>query len=162
MKRLKLLSIVALIAFSSCSKNDDPIDTTPIIIEAKSTLDLNALANLSGNDATALIKFNGVAADQYTSEVIVGDQIIYKIDTNDATTVVRFIQYEYSTGSTGLWESLEPVRSAGWITGLKVKAGAVNNDEIKFNIQFQLEENGVMQPQKTYLIDPKIKIKSGR
>lgn len=162
MKNLKLLFIVALITFSSCSKEDAVDPNTPIIIEAKATLDVNALKNMSGNDATHLIKFNGVAADQYTSEVLIGDKILYIIDTNDANTVVRLTRYNYSSGSDNLWENIELVKDAGWLVGLKIKDGAVENEEAKFNIQFQLEENGVLQTQKTYLIDPKIKILSKR
>lgn len=164
MKSLKLLLIITLITFSSCSSPDDNVDdTTPITQEAKATLDVNALKSQNGNDATHLIKFNGVAADQYTTEALIGDKILYIIDANDANTIIRFIEYGYASGSDNLWESLESVHDgAGFLTGLKVKDGATFNDEVKFDIKFQLEENGVLQTQKTYLIDPKIKIKSKR
>lgn len=162
MKNFKLLLIIMLLTFISCSSGDD-MDTTPMIHEVKATLDLNALANIAGNDATALIKFNGVAADQYTSDVIPGDQVTYKIETNDPTTIVRFNKYEYTTGSTDLWECLKPINTNGWLVGLMVNEAATeNNVEVKFNIQFQLEVNGTLQTQKTYIIDPKIKIRSSR
>jgi len=162
MKKFLLLLIITLITFNSCSSSDD-MDVTPMTQEVKATLDLNALANISGNDATALIKFNGVAADQFTSDVIPGDQITYKIETNDPTTIVRFQKYEYTSGSNELWVCLKPLNTEGWLVGFMVNPDATeNNVEVKFNMLFQLEVNGVLQTQKTYIIDPKIKIRSVR
>ena len=162
MKNFKLLLLITLVTFISCSSDDD-MSTTPIVQEVKATLDLNALANLTGNDATHLIKFNGVAADQFTSQVIAGDQIIYKIETNDPTTIVRFTNYQYTSGSMELWKCLKPVSTAGWQVGLMVNEDSTDNNlECKFDMHFQLEVNGVLQTQKTYLIDPKIRIKLTR
>ena len=162
MKNFKLLLIVTLLTFISCSSNDD-MDTVPMIQEVKATLDLNALASITGNDATHLIKFNGIAADQFTSEVIAGDQIIYKINTNDPTTIVRFTNYQYTSGSMELWECLKPVSTAGWQVGLMVNEDSTDNNlECKFDMHFQLEVNGILQTQKTYLIDPKIRIRATR
>ena len=161
MKKLKLILILVLVGFSSCSGDD--MDTTPMTQEVKATLDLNALANLTDNDATHLIKFNGVAADEFMSVVIAGDQITYKIETNDPTTIVRITKYQYTSGSMDLWKCLKPLNIAGWQVGLMVNEASTEiNLECKFNIQFQLEVNGVLQTQKTYLIDPKIRIKARR
>lgn len=163
MKNLKLLFIATLIVFSSCSSSDDDeVDTTPITQEAKATLDLNALASMSGNDATSLIQFNGTPAGQFTSEALIGDKILYKINTNDATTIVRFTNYSYSSGSEELWGEIDFVNDGNWLAGLEIQDGATNDDEVKFDIEFQLEVNGVLQTNKTYIIDPKIKIRSRR
>ena len=162
MKNFKLLLIITLLTFISCSSNDD-MDTVPMIQEVKATLDLAALASITGNDATHLIKFNGIAADQFTSEVIAGDQIIYKINTNDPTTIVRFTNYQYTSGSMELWKCLKPVSTAGWQVGLMVNEDSTDNNlECKFDMHFQLEVNGILQTQKTYLIDPKIRIRATR
>jgi hypothetical protein len=162
MKKNKLLLIITLITFISCSSNDD-MDTIPMLQEVKATLDLTALANLTGNDATHLIKFNGVSAEQYTSVAIAGDQIIYKIETNDPTTIVRITKYEYTSGSMEVWKCLRPINTNGWQVGLKVNEDSTeNNLECKFDIQFQLEVNGVLQTNKTYIIDPKIRIRATR
>lgn len=162
MKKYKLLLIITLITFVSCSSNDD-MDTVPMLQEVKATLDLNALASITGNDATHLIKFNGVAADQFTSVVIAGDQVTYKIETNDPTTIVRITKYEYTSGSMELWKCLKPIDNAGWQVGLMVNEDSTElNLECKFDIQFQLEVNGVLQTNKTYIIDPKIRIRARR
>lgn len=162
MKNFKLLLIITLLTFISCSSNDD-MDTVPMLQEVKATLDLAALASITGNDATHLIKFNGVAADQYTSVVIAGDQITYQIETNDPTTIVRITKYEYTSGSMDLWKCLKPINTAGWQVGLMVNEDSTEvNLECKFDIQFQLEVNGVLQTSKTYIIDPKIRIRATR
>ena len=162
MKKFKLLFLVALIAFSSCSSNDDS-ETTPGVQEIKATIDLNALSNLSGNDATSLITFNGVPAAQHITDALVGDEVLYIIDTDDASTVIRYTEYRYASGDDNLWGSLESVHDGtGWLVGLKVSEGAELENEVKFDMQFQLEVNGVLQTNKTYLIDPKIKIRAKR
>ena len=162
MKNFKLILFIALIAFSSCSSNDDS-ETTPGVQEIKATLNLSALSSLSGNDATSLITFNGVPAAQHTTEALVGDEIVYIIDTDDPSTVIRYTEYRYASGDDNLWGSLESVHDGtGWLVGLKVNEDAELENECKFDMQFQLEVNGVLQTNKTYLIDPKIKIRSKR
>tara|TARA_R110001599_G_scaffold28100_1_gene97672 strand:- start:4390 stop:4890 length:501 start_codon:yes stop_codon:yes gene_type:complete len=161
MKKLKLFMFMAFIAFSSCSKEDNS-ETTPTTLEVKTTVDLTVLENLTGNDATALISFYGTPADQYTTDALIGDKITYTIETNDATIFVRLTGYEYSFGSEDLWGNLENVNVGGFLVGLEVKQGAVIDQETKFNIYFQLEKNGVLQTQKTYFVDPKIRIRSKR
>ena len=161
MKKIKFLLFVIIITFSSCSSNDDS-ETTPTTLEIKTTVDLTALENLTGNNATALIKFYGIPADQYTTDAIIGDKVTYTIETGSSTTVVRLSNYEYDSGSDDLWANLEKVNEGGFLVGLEVKQGAEIDQEAKFNIYFQLEKNGVLQTQKTYLVDPKIRIKAKR
>lgn len=161
MRKLKFLLPLMLLAFSSCTSSDDS-ETTPTTLEVKTTLDLSELAKLTGNDATALIKFYGTPADQYTTDAIIGDKVTYVIETNDATTIVRFTDYKYTSGSDNLWSFLEKVNEGGWLVGLEVKQGAEIDQVTKFDISFQLEVNGVLQTQKTYLVDPKIRIRAKR
>ena len=163
MKRIKFLLVLTFVVFASCSK-DEVIDTTPKTQEVKATIDATSLTNLAGNDATSLVTFDGVPAATHTTEAIVGDRIEYKVDTSDPNTIVRFTEYQYASGSRSLWENgLETVQNDGdWLVGLRVRQGAISGQELKFNMKFILEVNGVLQTNKVYIIDPKIKIKSKR
>ena len=166
MKKFTQIALILLvgISFISCSSEDDGGDTTPITQEVTATLDLNDLANLSGTDATALISFNGIPAAQYTTEAIAGDEIRYKVTTSDPNKFVRFVEFHYSSGSETLWnDGLERILdfSGRWLEGLQVLSGVNTGDELKFDIDFQIEENGQLQST-VYTIDPKIKIKSRR
>ena len=167
MKVFKVLLIVCLISVFSCSSDDEP-DRTPIVQEINATLDLVALAALTGNDATALITFNNVPAADHITEVIVGDEIIYKVTTSDPNTFVVFSDFTYFSGSEDLWNDgmeFDFGNSSGsldsWIEGFTILESALTDDEVKFDIGFNLEINGEVQLE-SYFIDPKLKIRDRR
>ena len=51
------------------------------------------------------------------------------------------------------------VETGFFVEGLKVLSEAITDDEVKFDMSFQLEVNGVLQTSPIYTIDPKIKIR---
>ncbi|MCH3882418.1 MULTISPECIES: hypothetical protein [Tenacibaculum] len=163
MKALKGFVLIAVFFLMSCSSDEEKIDTTPMVQEVTATLDLDALNNLAGTDATGLIRFNGIPASEYTTEAIVGDEIIYEVTTTSSNTIVRFVEFHFSSGNEELWANgLESVLdTTGWLVGLEVLEGVNEDDELKFDIDFQLEVDGQLQSE-VYTIDPKIKIKSRR
>ena len=167
MKNLKVLLILSVIFVFSCSSDDEP-DRTPIVQEINGTIDLTALAALTGQDATALVSFNGVPAADHLVEAIVGDDIIYKVSTSDPNTFVVFSDFTYFSGSEELWgDGLQQFfgnssgSASSWVEGFTVLEGAITDDEVKFDIGFQLEVNGVVQIG-DYFIDPKLKIRDRR
>ena len=167
MKVFKVLLIVCLISVFSCSSDDEP-DRTPILQEINGTIDLVALSALTGTDATALVTFEGVPAADHLVEAIIGDDIIYKVSTSDPNTFVVFSDFTYFSGSEELWgDGLQQFfgnssgSASSWVEGFTVLQGAVTDDEVKFNIGFQLEVNGVVQIG-DYFIDPKLKIRDRR
>lgn len=164
MKALKGFVLIAVFFLMSCSSDEEKIDTTPIVQDVTATLDLDALNNLAGTDATGLIRFNGIPASEYTTEAIVGDEIIYEVTTTSSNTIVRFVEFHFSSGSEELWANgLESVLdpTGQWLVGLEVLDGVNADDELKFDMDFQLEVDGQLQSE-VYTIDPKIKIKSRR
>lgn len=162
MKALKTLLILTTLFLLSCA-SEEKIDTTPIIQRVTATLDLADLNNLTGTDATSLISFNGVPAANYTTEAIIGDEIRYEITTSSSDTVLRFVEFNFSSGSENLWnEGLTTIEdNSGWLLGFEVLERASNEDELKFDMYFQLEVNSILQSE-IYSIDPKIKIRARR
>jgi hypothetical protein len=160
--KLFLLLILPIIFLNSCSSNDEePIIPVEHIVEI--TLDFNALANLEGNDATALASFgNGVSAADFTTDAIIGDKITYKIIASSNIEVIC-TDYLYASGDEDLWSTgLQKLdNGAGMVLGLEVLAPATLNQECKFNILFRISTDGV-EDVKEYIIDPKIRIKTKR
>ena len=162
MKKIKVLSILCAIFLISCSSDNEPdTSTTPIEQKVSGTIDLNALASLPGDDATALVTFNGQPALGFTTEAIPGDKVTYIIDNLPAGKTIFYEEFRYVSGSTALWDRMLPVHdNAGVLIGLEAPAG-VTPDEFKFDILFTVVTNGVKDP-KIFRIDPKIKLKAKR
>ena len=161
MKKLKVLSILCAVFFISCTSDSDSDTgrTTPIEVKVSGTIDFNALASLSGDDATALVTFDGQPALGFTTEAIPGDKITYTIDNLPAGKTVFYEEFRLVSGSTQLWASMIPIHDgAGMIIGLEAPSSTIV-DEFKFDILFTVVTNGVKDP-KIFRIDPKIKLKA--
>lgn len=163
MKNTVLLSFLLLpfILLVSCSSDDEPV--VPIEQEVEITVDFDALANLIGNDATALATFeNGISAAEFTTDAVIGDKINYTIKATSSVDVVC-TDFLYESGDTELWNSgLRKIDDGqGFMLGFEVLAPATADQECKFNILFRVFRDGVLDPTE-YVIDPKIRIKTTR
>ena len=170
MKKLKNLLLLLLVSFIiSCSNSEEQDPTTPIVIDVSGNVDVTALDNLLGNDATALVTFGGVSAATFTSEVIPGDKLEYKITNSSTTTEIRIINFRFNpTGSTANFDDwdLNFIAVADTINVpakayIDVNSSASGEDTYKFDIDFKVYKNGVSDG-KIFFADPKIKIKRRR
>ncbi|WP_405565868.1 hypothetical protein [Polaribacter sp. Asnod6-C07] len=156
-KIVQLFMAVMLISISACSTSDD--ETSNLIVTG--SLDVAALLTLQDNDATSLVSLNGEAAASYTSEVLVGEEIFYTIDTSSDAVEVVIIDFFYVSGDREFWdsgvESSVDVESS--VATLKVINGSVD-DEAKFGFTFALKTNGIIDLNTTYIVDPKIRVRS--
>ncbi|NVK83215.1 MAG: hypothetical protein HWE21_02775 [Cytophagia bacterium] len=164
MKNTVLLSflLLSLIILVSCSSDDDE-PVVPIEQEVEITVDFDALANLDGNDATALATFeNGLSAAEFTTDAVIGDKINYTIKATSNVDVVC-TDFLYESGDTELWNSgLRKIDNGqGFMLGFEVLEPATADQECKFNILFRVFRDGVLDPTE-YVIDPKIRIRTTR
>ncbi|MCI2230518.1 hypothetical protein MC378_15185 [Polaribacter sp. MSW13] len=174
MKNLKIgLVYLSVSFFLGCASSNDN-NTTPKEIEVEAVLDVSSLASLpDGADITSLVSFeDGQSAANYTTEAIIGDEISYIIKTNSSTTTTWNAGFIYNSGDLEFWNTgLEYIylpnipgaqQGEEMIAGFTIKEGVTVGSEIKFDIQINLVENGVLDNSKTFIIDPKIKIRRTR
>lgn len=149
--------VVTLISLSACSSSDE--DTSNLTVTG--SLNMDALLTLQDNDATALVTLNGQAAATYTSEVAIGDEVSYVIETTSDTVEIVIVDFFYVSGDREFWTSgvENSVNIESSTATLKVISGAVG-DEAKFGFTFALKTNGVIDLSTTYIVDPKIKVRS--
>lgn len=153
--------LVAILIIGSCSSSED--SNTSIVLAVTGSIDTSALLNLQGNDATALVTLNGLPAGNFASEISIGDKVSYKINTNSSSVEVVILDFFYTSGNRELWEKGIQIavntQSSPRVASLKVLSGAMG-DEVKFGFTFALKTNGVVNLNTTYIVDPKIKIRS--
>ena len=164
MKKIFLYTFIIFtsICLTACSSNDDE-PAVPIEQEVEIVVDFEALAELEGNDATALATFgNGVSAADFTTDAIVGDKINYTIVPTSSINVVC-TDFLYESGDSDLWNNgLRKIDNGqGFMLGFEVLEPATSDQECKFNILFRVFRDGVEDP-KEYIIDPKIRIRTTR
>ncbi|QOD60808.1 hypothetical protein H9I45_15940 [Polaribacter haliotis] len=162
MKNVKIIFLLFVATFiTSCSSSDD--DNLISNLTVSGTIDTNALISLNGNDATALVFFNGKPAATFVTEAGVGDEVSYKINSSSANVEIVIIDFFYTSGNREFWtngiEIFVDTKSTPTVAALKVKSG-VAGDEVKFGFTFALKTNGVLDLNTTYIVDPKIKIRS--
>ena len=160
MKNIKvILLIVTVFLMISCNPSED---NEPTIHTVSGTIDTTALVNLASNDATSLVRLNGQPAETYTTEAAKNDEIFYNLTTAASNTEIVIIDFFFTSGNGDLWESgLERIidtQSSTTIASIKVLSEKVG-DEVKFGFTFALKTNGVLDSSKTYIVDPKIRIR---
>lgn len=156
-----ILSILLFfVMLNSCSSTEDEDLTNLNVI---GSIDTTSLASLSGNDATALVTLNGEAAANFTSLAAIGDEISYTINTTNSNVEIVILDFFYTSGDRELWENgIEVIvdrQSSPSIASLKIIDGIVGN-EVKFGFTFALKTNGVLDANTTYIVDPKIRVRS--
>lgn len=151
--------VVILIGLASCSSNDDDVENLTVI----GTIDLDALVSLQDNDATALVTLNGEPAATFTSEVAVGAEVSYKINSVSDDVEIVITDFFYTSGDREFWlngiETSVDIEANPARATLRVLNGAAG-DEVKFGFTFALKTNGVIDMDTTYIVDPKIKVRS--
>jgi hypothetical protein len=163
MKYLKNIFVVAIILlFVACSKSEEDNDN-PTLQNVVGTIDTNSLLGLTGNDATTLVTLNGESAETFTSEVLIGDEVSYEIKTSSSNVEIVIINFFYTSGNQEFWEigiekniDREAIPATA---SLKVLSGGVD-DEVKFGFTFVLKTNGVTDLSTTYIVDPKLRVRS--
>ncbi|ARV05346.1 hypothetical protein BTO04_00960 [Polaribacter sp. SA4-10] len=156
----KLFLLVAILLTASCGSSD-----CDFILEndVSGAIDTSLLADLVGNDATALVTLNGESARTFTSEALIGDEISYEIKTSLSNVEIVIINFFYTSGNQEFWktgiERTIEIESSPATASLKVLRGAVG-DEVKFGFTFVLKTDGVIDFNTTYIVDPKIRVRS--
>ena len=162
MKNLKkLVLIINVVFFLGCSSTDDNDGSVKITVSG--SIDTTALVSLTGNDATALVTLNDEPAATQTTEVTTGNEVSYEINTGSSTTEIVILNFFYTSGNREFWENNIEItidsQSNPTVASLKVLGGAVG-DEAKFGFTFALKTNGVTDLNTTYIVDPKIRVRS--
>jgi hypothetical protein len=163
MKYLKNIFVVTIILlFVACNTSEEDNDN-PTIHNVVGTINTSALLSLTGNDATALVTLNGEPAGTFTSEASIGDEVFYEIKTTSPSVEIVIINFFYTSGDQELWETgIERIIDTGsspTTASLKVLSGIVGN-EVKFGFTFALKTNGVLDANTTYIVDPKLRVRS--
>ena len=161
MKKLKVLFLLVTIVFiSACGSSDDD---SLLDNDVSGLLDTSLLTNLVGNDATSLVTLNGQPAGTFTSEASIGDEVFYEVKTSSSDVEIVILSFFYDSGNQELWETgIERIidrESSPAVASLKVLSGVVG-DEVKFGFTFVLKTNGVVDFNTTYIVDPKIRVRS--
>lgn len=161
MKKLKnLFLLIVIVSIASCGSSDGD---SMLENDVSGALDTSLLADLVGNDATSLVTLNGQSAGTFTSEALIGDEISYEVKTSLSNVEIVIINFFYASGNQEFWKTgiertiereLSPATAS-----LKVLSGAVG-DEVKFGFTFVLKTNGIIDLNTTYIVDPKIRVRS--
>lgn len=159
-KTIKLFLVITVISFTSCNSSDDELSGN---LKVTGSIEVSELANLTNNDATALVTLNGEAAATYTTEASIGTEISYEVTTTSSNVEIVILDFFYTSGNRELWEiGIEQTvdsQSSVSVASLKVINGLVG-DEVKFGFTFALKTNGVLDTTTTYIVDPKIRVRS--
>lgn len=159
-KIIKLFLVITVISFASCNSSDDELSGN---LKVTGSIEVSELANLTNNDATALVTLNGEAAATYTTEASIGTEISYEVTTTSSNVEIVILDFFYTSGNRELWEvGIEQTvdsQSSVSVASLKVINGLVG-DEVKFGFTFALKTNGVLDTTTTYIVDPKIRVRS--
>lgn len=160
-KLINILFAITIVSLVSCSSSEDNI--IPGEIEVSGSIHTSLLSNLTGNDATSLVSFNGESAATFVTEASVNDEISYEVITASSNVEVVILDFFYTSGDRELWEQGIEItvntQSNPRVATLKVVNGAVG-DEVKFGFTFALKTDGVVDLNTTYIVDPKIKVRS--
>jgi hypothetical protein len=159
-KIIRLFLVMTIICFASCNSSDDELSG---VLKVKGSIDVSELTKLTSNDATALVSLNGEAAATYTTEASIGDEISYEVISTSSDVEIVILDFFYTSGNRELWEiGIEQTvdsQSSVSIASLKVINGLVG-DEVKFGFTFALKTNGILDTTTTYIVDPKIRVRS--
>ena len=162
MKNLKIIVfVITTILFVACSSSDN--NDAPSKVAVIGSIDTNVLLSLSGNDATALVTLNGESAATQTTELAVGGEVSYKVNTASANVEIVILDFFFTSGNREFWTNNIQVnvntQTSPSVATLTVLDGAVG-DEVKFGFTFALKTNGVLDLNTTYIVDPKIRVRS--
>ena len=162
MKNLKIIVfVITTILFVACSSSDN--NDAPSKVAVIGSIDTNVLLSLSGNDATALVTLNGESAATQTTELAIGGEVSYKVNTASANVEIVILDFFFTSGNREFWTNNIQVnvntQTSPSVATLTVLDGAVG-DEVKFGFTFALKTNGVLDLNTTYIVDPKIRVRS--
>ena len=162
MKNLKIIVfVITTILFVACRSSDN--NDAPGKVAVLGSIDASALLSLSGNDATALVTLNGESAATQTTELAVGGEVSYKVNTASANVEIVILDFFFTSGNREFWTNNIQVnvntQTSPSVATLTVLDGAVG-DEVKFGFTFALKTNGVLDLNTTYIVDPKIRVRS--
>lgn len=163
MKNLKIIVfVITTILFVACSSSDN--NDAPSKVAVIGSIDTNVLLSLSGNDATALVTLNGESAATQTTELAIGGEVSYKVNTASANVEIVILDFFFTSGNREFWTNNIQVnvntQTSPSVATLTVLDGAAVGDEAKFGFTFALKTNGVLDLNTTYIVDPKIRVRS--
>ena len=173
MKLTKILIFALVFTLISCGGSDDnnDNDTTPITQNVTASVDVAALMSSGGTDASAFANFGqpaGVSNADFTTSVITDDRIIFRgTPTSSSNQRILVKRIEYVSGPDIIDDIIvfvDPSESGvqdDAATVYDIFDGGNDGDEVKYNLIFTIETNGVEDPLE-YFIDPKIRIRSFR
>lgn len=160
MKNLKkLFIIVTVIFFTACNSSSDD----SITLKVTGAVDASLLATLATNDATKLVSLNGESAATQTTEIFIGDAVSYEVSSGSSNIEIVILDFFFTSGNREFWTNNIQItvdtQATPRVASLKVLGGAVG-DEAKFGFTFALKTNGVVDLNTTYIVDPKIRVRS--
>ncbi len=151
--------MVTVVLLTACNSSSDD----SITLKVTGALDVSLLPSLIGNDATKIVSLNGESAATQTTEIFVGDAVSYEIETGSSATEIVITDFFFTSGNRDFWENNIQItvdtQSNPTVAKLTVLGGAVG-DEAKFGFTFAIKTNGVIDLNTTYIVDPKIRVRS--